>query len=115
MEGGRQRGARDNQFAFIAHRNGGWGRAVPDTGDPENKGGPASFRTLDPDGVFTMEVDVTKWFKFQEPDAYGLACVYEIELFEPNLQFPIWDEYVVGKCLIRIDAPADSNKNAARR
>jgi len=106
VEGGRQRGARDNQFAFIAHRNGGWGRAVPDTGSPEHHGGKGSFRTLPPGGTFTKEVDVTKWFKFEERDSCRITCLYQIELEEPGVKYAVWDEYCVGQCLVGIRAPA---------
>ena len=34
VAGGMQRGDRDNQFAFIAHSQSGFGKAVRDTGDP---------------------------------------------------------------------------------
>jgi hypothetical protein len=110
MEGGRQRGPRDNQFAFIAHRRSGWGRAVPDTGSPENFGGLGGFRKLGPQDTFTKEVDVTKWFKFEEPDSYKITCLYQIELFESNFRLPLWNDYVVGECTVVIEASTKERK-----
>ena len=114
-EGGRQRGARDNQFAFLAHHRLGYGQALPDTGDPQHHGGMAAMRTLGPGETFTKQVDVTKWFQFPEPDTYGLTCLYEVELSEPNVKYPIWDEYVVGKCYVTIKAPSADDGNTSRK
>jgi len=52
MEGGQNRGPRDNQFGFTAFSGFGFGKAVPDTGDPTNFGGLAGFRTLKPGETF---------------------------------------------------------------
>ncbi len=50
-DGGRQRGPRNNQFSFTAFQTG--GKAVPDTGDPTNFGGPMQLVTLAPGEAFT--------------------------------------------------------------
>jgi len=104
QDGGRQRGARNNQFAFIAHRGLGSGPAIPDTGDPQHFGGMGNHRTLGPGEVFKKEVDVTKWFKFEKPGSYKLTCLYQTELFERDVTFAIWDEYVVGDCIVVVRA-----------
>ena len=104
QDGGRQRGARNNQFAFIAHSRHGHGPAVPDTGDPQHYGGLGGHRTLGPGETFKKEVDVTKWFKFDKPGSYKLTCLYQTELFERDVTFATWDEYVVGDCIVVIRA-----------
>ena len=98
--GGSQRGARDNQFAFIAHSAYGHGKAVPDTGDPMNFGGIGSFVTLKPGDSFTKTVDVSKWFRFTESDVYQLTCMYHIEMSSGEKD--LWDDFLTGRCAVRI-------------
>ena len=105
IAGGQQRGARDNQFAFIA-RNG-YGNAVPDMGDPMNLGGIGSLVRLKPGESFTKTVDVSKWFRFTESGSYQLTCMYHIEMSSGDIKMSFgdvdwWDEFLTGRCLIRI-------------
>ncbi|MBC7821780.1 MAG: hypothetical protein IAG10_33250 [Planctomycetaceae bacterium] len=104
LAGGRQRGPRDNQFAFIAHSGSGHGKAIPDTGDPTNFGGLGSFITLKPGESFTKSVDISKWFKLDAGDSCRLTCLYQIELsvLEANSDSLAWDEFLTGQCSVRI-------------
>jgi hypothetical protein len=103
VAGGSQRGPRDNQFSFIAHSGSGHGKAVPDTGDPMNFGGPGTFVKLRPGESFTKKVDVTKWFRFSSRDRYKLTCLYHIVLTDGEDNGPIWDEFLTGQCFVRIN------------
>ncbi len=103
--GGQQRGPRDNQFHFLAYRGSGFGKAVPDTGDPTNFGGIAHSKTLRPNETFTASVPLDKWFKFTEPDVYRVTGLYTLEMYpaEAGLSArPIWDDVAVGKCLVHV-------------
>lgn len=104
MAGGRDRGARDNQFDFIARRA--IGTAIPDTGDPQHEGGLMEHVTLRPGDAFTKEVDLTKWFNFPRQGSYTITCLYHLELFSEAATKPIWDEFATDVCSVRI-APGD--------
>jgi hypothetical protein len=102
--GGQQRGPRDNQFRFVAYRASGFGKAVPDTGDPVNFGGISTIKTLQPKETFTATVSLDRWFAFADPDVYRVTGMYELQLHAPDSAFgrPIWDDVVVGDCLVRV-------------
>jgi hypothetical protein len=104
FNGGRQRGARDNQFDFTAFRSGGEGKAVPDTGDPTNFGGVASLPALQPGEVFTKSAPLDSWFKFQAPDTYQITGTYRLEIHDPNESArPHWQDFATGECQVRVD------------
>jgi len=111
IDGGHQRGPRDNQLGFTAYRNYGLGPAVPDTGSPENFGGKGSFRVLKTGDTFTKEVDITKWFKFEAPGSYKITCLYGLELLPFDaIEAPLWNDFAVGQCIVRIEGPAEQAK-----
>jgi len=104
MEGGQQRGARDNQFGFTAFAGSGHGKPIPDTGDPMNLGGLGAFRELKPDDLFRKQVDLAKWFKFKKADTYQITAMYELELQYKDFGAPaLWEEFATGRCLVRIE------------
>lgn len=100
--GGQQRGARDNQFRFLAYRSGGDGKAVPDTGDPSNSGGKASCQTLNPGEAFKKSVTLDRWLTLTDPDTYRITGLFELELHDPLLGVAIWDDLAAGDSLVRI-------------
>jgi hypothetical protein len=106
MNGGRQRGPRDNQFRFLAYRSGGHGKAVHDTGDPTNFGGLGGYVTLKPGETFTKSVGIEKWFNFTDPDVYRVTGMFELEIqARPDIaagRDVIWDDLAVGDCLVTI-------------
>lgn len=106
MNGGRQRGPRDNQFGFTAYRGGGSGKAVPDTGDPTNFGGLGGYVTLKPGEEFAKAVALDKWFKLTEPDTYRLTGTFQLELHDPagDTHWTSWDDFAIGTFLVRIEA-----------
>jgi hypothetical protein len=105
--GGQQRGARDNQYRFLAYRSSGYGKAVPDTGDPNHHGGISYNQVLKPGEVFTAKVDLSKWFTFTDADTYRITGLFELQLYEPDRGIgsqPTWDDLAVGDCFVRVVA-----------
>lgn len=103
IEGGQQRGPRDNQFRFVAFAGDGRGASVPDTGSSVNFGGKGVFRTLEPGAVFRKRVDLSKWFQFKNPDTYLVTGIYELELAPPDFgPRTLWHELVAGQCRVRV-------------
>jgi hypothetical protein len=104
--GGKQRGARNNQFRFLAYSGHGSGAAVPDTGNPMHFGGRASINTLKPGETFSTTIDLAKWFRFTEPDSYRITGILEMPLYDAEAADPwsrvLWDELAVGECVIRV-------------
>jgi hypothetical protein len=76
--GGRQRGARDNRFAFAATPASG-GAALPVLDAPDF-GGIGAVRPLEPGATLERVEDVTKWVTFDRPGTYRVSCRYELEL-----------------------------------
>jgi hypothetical protein len=108
QNGGKQRGARNNQFRFMAYAGYGAGKAVPDTGNPWNHGGLSTLRPLKPGESERITVGLDKWFTFTTPDTYRVTGLFELELHhmpERSLRATIWEELVVGECLIKVEAP----------
>jgi len=105
-DGGRQRGPRDNQFGFTAFRSGGFGKAVPDTGDPTNFGGRGSYRVLKLGDVFSKTVRLDSWFKFKDADTYQVTASYRLAFHEPDGKRyrVIWDDFATAECRVRVDA-----------
>ena len=97
LDGGQQRGPRNNQFAFVSEP------AIPDTGDAMNFGGMAAFRNLEPGETFSKKVDITKWFKFDKASYYEITGLFEMELHKESFGADyLWDETAVGRCRIQI-------------
>jgi hypothetical protein len=104
--GGQQRGARDNQYRFIAQRGYGTGKSVPDTGDPTNFGGLGTWKELKPGEVFESTIDLDRWFKFTEPDSYRITGIFELDVVPPGDGFgrAIWEDFAVGQCVVYVEA-----------
>lgn len=108
IAGGQQRGARDNQFRFIARAGSGYGDAVPDTGDATNFGGLGGYIDLKPGEVFRKKIDITKWFDFKHPDTYRITGLYELAIYDEGFHRVIWDDFAVGECTVRIDVARET-------
>jgi hypothetical protein len=109
VEGGRQRGPRDNQFAFVAMSLFGQGKAVPDTGSPINFGGIGAFRTIEPGKTWTKQVPLDGWFRFTEADTYEITGIYRVQLLSTDevrganaRERPRWDDFFTGECRVKI-------------
>lgn len=103
IEGGQQRGARDNQFRFLCRATSGYGDSVPDTGDPQNFGGKGGYREIKPGEVFQKEVDISKWFRFEKSGTYRITGLYEIQIYDEQFDNVLWDDFAVGQCLVTIE------------
>ncbi len=104
--GGSQRGARDNQFRFIAQNGHGGGKGVLDSGDPNHFGGKSWPKTLKPGEVYTAKIDLAEWFKFEEADGYRITGVWALHLEDPTrggFDYGIWDDLVCGECIVRVE------------
>ncbi len=103
--GGRQRGPRDNQYRFVAQSMSGYGKCVPDTGDPVNFGGLVGATTLKPGEVYAAKVELDKWFKFEQAGTYRMTGIWELHLVDPALDWfdgVIWDDLVSGECFVKV-------------
>ena len=112
MEGGRQRGARDNQFAFSAEVVGPKivggkmkGEMLPDTGDPMNFGGLAFPVVLKTGQSHDVPVDLTEWFRFEKHGSYNIRGSYYMEFINPGDRdlFTIWDDYACAEFTITME------------
>jgi hypothetical protein len=93
-DGGSQRGPRNNQFAFTAFRNSGYGKALLDVGDPMHHGGMVARPTVKPGETFTKKVELDRWFRFDAPETYKVTAIYALPIAEPDFDVrPIWDDF----------------------
>ena len=108
MDGGHQRGWRNNQFGFTAFGE----FALPDIGNPFCQGGIAVLQTLKPGDTFSKDVDITGWFCFDEPGQYRITGFYRYELLQAEnghalmAKPPLWQDFAVGECDVKVEAPA---------
>lgn len=106
--GGKQRGARDNQFRFVAQQ-GFEGKGLPDVGDTTNFGGKVQSITLKPGESYSATVELTKWFKFEKQDTYRVTGIMEMPMIDANSKDgfapEVWDELAVGECFVRVVEP----------
>lgn len=102
--GGKQRGSRNNQFRFIAQIDV-EGVGLADTGNANHFGGKTMSKLLKPGEVFTTEVDLTKWFTFEEGN-YRITGVFEMPVIasdsDNGFDPVVWDDLAVGECTVRI-------------
>jgi hypothetical protein len=102
IDGGRNRAARDNQYAFVCRLH---GRQVEDIGNSGHWGGLAEPRKLRPGESFEKEIDLTKWFAFDKPGTYELIGTYYMEFMDPGGEIPydrIWTDYATADFSIKI-------------
>jgi hypothetical protein len=101
IQGGRQRGSRDNQFAFSAEFG---GKMISDTGNPQNFGGLGLPVTLKPGRTHEISVDLTRWFSFKEAGTYNVRGSYYMEFFKPASEdlYTIWEDFACEEFTIEI-------------
>ena len=104
MNGGQQRGPRNNQFRFIAFSAKNNGKAIADTGDPLNFGGLAAFVTLKPGETFKHSADLANWFEISTPDSLHVTGLFELVLMNKDHEHtgPRWRDFAVGECTVQI-------------
>ncbi len=100
--GGMNRGPRNNQFQFIAFRN---GKPLPDSGNPNHLGGMFVPVTLKPGEKFKKDVDLRKWFDLSQPARYSITGMFIMSIypadpnrggFIPSPHEPVWTDYAVA-------------------
>jgi hypothetical protein len=103
MVGGRNRGARDNSFAFsLIHNN----RGVPDTGNPSHLGGLSSSHVLAPGEQFEREVDLSLWFDTTAPGLYhgtGSLSVRFVagDRLDRGRAATLWEDVLAGEFMFQ--------------
>lgn len=103
MDGGYQRGPRNNQFFFSAFYN---GKPLPDTGDPTSFGGLAGAVEIPPGKSFTKRVKLSDWFDLSSPGYYNLLGTFILDLVAPGPDMQmIWEDYASGQFAFSITAP----------
>ena len=104
-DGGRNRAARDNQYAFLCNL---YGKQVEDIGSSGHTGGLSQRRDLEPGESFEKEIDLNKWFAFNKPGIYQLLGSYYMAFFNPEEDmnvfriFPIWEDYATAEFSIKV-------------
>ena len=89
-EGGRRRGARDNQFSFAATLDGKPLTLI----EGRDHGGKSRIVTIEPGESYEMIVDLRKWFSLDRPGRIHVQGRYETDAFhrgitQPEQQSPI--------------------------
>jgi hypothetical protein len=97
QRGGQQRGSRDNQYGFRAQFSNQkvWGQAVTDIGNPRNHGGLCGLVPLESGKAFEDQIDLKKWFAFDQPGTYLIHGFYQLDFYRPPLDketFMPWNE-----------------------
>lgn len=94
MDGGRNRGARNNQFSFAAQLD---NRPYPDSGDPIHFGGSAGVVVLKPGQKFTKKVELGKWYKLDHPGLYSIVGAFYLAFVPADDFAPVlWEDYVAA-------------------
>ncbi len=89
MNGGRQRGPRDNRFSFEGWRD---GEPLP-VKQAYDFGGLAGLPELAPGAAFEVTAaDLREWLDLSAPGTYRIRCRYEGELFPPGDAPPSWPD-----------------------
>jgi hypothetical protein len=101
MDGGLNRGLRDNQYVFSAHLD---GQPVADIGTYGHSGGLAFRRVLKPGELFKSPVNLNDWFEFGAPGSYVVQGSYYLNFIDygSDSSETIWEDYVSAGFYVRI-------------
>ena len=103
QRGGQQRGARDNQYGFRAMLSNKTVllQGVPDVGNAMNFGGISVHVQIKPGESFENQVDLKKWFSFEQAGSYFIHGFYLMEFYQTLLNrdtftpaTKLWSDYV---------------------
>lgn len=104
-QGGKQRGSRDNQFAFSAEdrlRH----HMLPDIGSPTHMGGLVGSIKIPPGESHELEVDLTRWFAFQKGGFYRIRGSYSMPITEKVAKDPfafcVWEDFACAEFGIKM-------------
>jgi hypothetical protein len=83
QRGGMQRGLRDNQYGFRAQLSNRTGlhKAVPDVGNAMSFGGISGHVPIKPGETFEDQIDLKKWFPFDQAGNYYIHGFYYVEFY----------------------------------
>ncbi len=94
LDGGQQRGARNNQFNFTCFHQ---LKPVPDVGNPIHFGGLAAIVDLQPGQSFQKRVDLRDWYSFNEVGVYDLIGSFYLGIHESQRAHRlVWEDYATG-------------------
>jgi len=87
QRGGMQRGSRDNQYGFRAQLSNRTGvrKAVPDVGNAMSFGGISVHVPIKPGEIFEDQIDLKKWFSFDQIGNYYIHGFYFVEFYQTLL------------------------------
>ena len=104
--GGRQRGARDNRFAFTAHDRA--GQALPVIDAPDF-GGVMTYRPMVAGDRVELTADLRSWIAITQPGSYAITCQHQVELAPTTAGAPwpdhgheAWDLTLAGALTITV-------------
>ena len=100
MRGGRQRGHRDNQFAFSAQQG---DSMLADIGNPTHFGGLGSFVSLAPNEAVHIPVDLTSWFNFTKTGRIFIRGSYYMQFVDAEGYSQIWEDFACAEFYITIE------------
>jgi hypothetical protein len=106
QQGGRERGARDSQYTFVARLG---ENQVDDIGKIIVMGGFSAPRVVKPGEVFTDTILLNKWYAFDKPGDYRVLGSYYMP-FKPvsptsslaRWRSTIWEDYATGEFTVKI-------------
>lgn len=101
MKGGKNRGKRDNQYAFSARHE---MKSVADIGDGVHFGGLAQRRVIKPGETFEDTISLSKWFAFDKPGIYELLGSYSMDFSDAQDEkwWTIWQDYATAEFVVRV-------------
>jgi len=106
-DGGMGRGARNNQFGFIAFQN---NQALKDIGSPVHFGGFVTTVTLKPGEKFTKKEDLSKWFDLSKKGYYEITGLFYLAFcpapkddIKGFFHRVIWEDYAAAKFTFTIE------------
>ena len=107
VQGGRQRGFRDNQFAFSAAE---FDKMLPDIGNPNHFGGIGGYITLKSGETRQITVDLDNWFQFKKPGFYSLRGSYYMSFINEE-HVMIWEDFACAEFSVHIRGMQDTPSN----
>ena len=95
VDGGMNRGMRNNQFSFSGSRN---NRPLQDIGSPVHFGGKGVFVTLKKGERFEKPTYLWKWFDVSRRGSYDIIGTYRLSFYNSLNDYRIvWEDYVASR------------------
>jgi hypothetical protein len=107
VDGGRGRNelGRDNRFTFVVERN---GERLP-IRTVDDFGGLGVYRRLEPQGTWTLTLDLGHWCRFDRPGQYRVTATHDAELmpaeYQPGEALPMgWYSFLLRNRKVSAEA-----------